>query len=270
VRNYLRALSLRRLKKFCKSSEQLSHGQVRIYGWVDFERCDGFSMTATDAQDRAAHHFQYMLLGLLVLIVIGPILRTFAPVWSANTFWLTMGVAIAAGAATLVTSTVGRIIGCLASIAVATCGELATQYDILDLQVVAIIGFLLFCLWGIASSLKQVLIGPDVDLNRIAGAVCVYILIGYSWSIFYLLVSLSASDAFTGISGSGLSEVFSQLTYFSFVTLTTLGYGDVSPLVPIAQSLAYLEAIVGQMYLTILVAGLVGAHLSANRKQPPG
>ena len=228
------------------------------------------SMTATGAQDKPEHHFQYMLLGLLALTVVGPILRTFAPVWSENTFWLTMGVAIAAGVATLVASSVGRVIGCLASIVLAICGELATQYDILDLQVVAVIGFLLFCLWGIASSLKQVLIGPHVDLNRIAGAVCVYILIGYAWGIFYLLVSLSASDAFAGVSASGVNGVFSQLTYFSFVTLTTLGYGDVSPLVPIAQSLAYLEAIVGQMYLTILVAGLVGAHLSANGKQSPG
>jgi voltage-gated potassium channel len=223
-------------------------------------------MTASGAQGGRAHHFQYMLLGLLVLIVIGPILRTIAPVWSASIFWVTIGVAMATGAATLASSTVGRVIGGLASAAIAVCALMAVQFGVTDLQIVAAIGFLAFCLWGIASSLRQVLTGPQVDLNRIAGAVCVYILMGYAWVIFYLLAALTTRDAFVGISASGVSEVLSQLTYFSFVTLTTLGYGDISPLAPIAQSLAYLEAIVGQLYLAILIAGLVGAHLSVHRK----
>ena len=117
-----------------------------------------------------------------------------------------------------------------------------------------------------ADVLGQVLVGPNVDANRIAGAVCVYILLGYVWSVLYLLVALAASDAFAGVDAGNIPDLSSQLTYFSFVTLTTLGYGDISPLTPIAQSLTYLEAIIGQLYVAILIAGLVGAHLSNIRK----
>ena len=77
-----------------------------------------------------------------------------------------------------------------------------------------------------------------------------------------MLVALTVPDAFGGISATNVTDQLSQLTYFSFVTLTTLGYGDVLPLVPVAESLAYLEAVIGQLYIAILIAGLVGTHFS--------
>jgi hypothetical protein len=58
-----------------------------------------------------------------------------------------------------------------------------------------------------------------------------------------------------------------ELFYFSFVTMTTLGYGDISPVAPLARSLAYLQAVVGQMYIAILVAGLVSAHVAARTER---
>lgn len=54
-----------------------------------------------------------------------------------------------------------------------------------------------------------------------------------------------------------------ELAYFSFVTLTTLGYGDISPVTPFARALVNLEAIFGQFYIAILVAALVGIHISS-------
>ena len=59
-----------------------------------------------------------------------------------------------------------------------------------------------------------------------------------------------------------------DLFYFSYVTLTTLGYGDIGPVSPAARALAITEAIVGQLYLVVLVAGLVGMHLSPRRNGP--
>jgi len=56
---------------------------------------------------------------------------------------------------------------------------------------------------------------------------------------------------------------FADVAYFSFVTLTTLGYGDISPIVPIARFLVYMEAIVGVFYMAILVASLIGIRISA-------
>ena len=66
--------------------------------------------------------------------------------------------------------------------------------------------------------------------------------------------------------GSSISEVSSAM-YFSFVTLTTLGYGDITPVNSFARSLAYLEAAAGQIYLTVLIASLVGMHIASPRKQ---
>ena len=56
--------------------------------------------------------------------------------------------------------------------------------------------------------------------------------------------------------------------YFSFVTLTTLGYGDITPVNAIARALAYLEAAIGQVYLTVLIASLVGMHISKTEREP--
>ena len=72
-----------------------------------------------------------------------------------------------------------------------------------------------------------------------------------------VIIEITIGSSFTGLSDS--AALGHQLFYFSFVTLTTLGYGDMTPAVPTTQALAYLEAIAGQMYIAILVAGLIGA-----------
>ncbi len=56
-----------------------------------------------------------------------------------------------------------------------------------------------------------------------------------------------------------------EFIYYSFVTITTLGYGDIYPLIPFARSLAYLEAVCGQLYIALLVASLVGGYMSSKQ-----
>ncbi len=85
------------------------------------------------------------------------------------------------------------------------------------------------------------------------------------WGIVYLLLNVIAPGSFVGITGETWSEQLNEFTYHSFVTLTTLGYGDITPAAPVARTLNYLEAVLGQMYLTVLVAALVGIHI-ANRR----
>ncbi len=110
---------------------------------------------------------------------------------------------------------------------------------------------------------KQVLFTGDIDGNKILGAICLYLLMGLIWAVLYTLVQLSFTDAFTNISNnSAWFTLFPEFIYFSFVTITTLGFGDISPLLPISRFLVYFEAIVGQFYLAILVASLVGSHMS--------
>jgi hypothetical protein len=105
--------------------------------------------------------------------------------------------------------------------------------------------------------LRYALRAGVVDREKIAAAVNVYLFFGLIWRDLYSLVSLLIPGAYN-------SELLTQtdFIYFSFVTLSTLGYGDVLPLVGPAKALAYIEAIIGQLYLTILVARLVGLHIA--------
>lgn len=127
-------------------------------------------------------------------------------------------------------------------------------------------------------ALRQVLARGAVTGNRIQGAVAVYLLIGLLWTFAYalmtevepggLLVSDSsqlavAGEALPGEPSHGVGKDFGTLVYFSFVTLSTLGYGDILPVGPFTQSLALLEALLGQIYLAVLVARLVGLQVAA-------
>ncbi|PKI13191.1 potassium channel family protein [Colwellia sp. 12G3] len=110
---------------------------------------------------------------------------------------------------------------------------------------------------------KQVMFTGDIDGNKILGAICLYLLMGLIWAVLYTLIQLSFANSFTNINNSNeWYTLFPDFIYFSFVTITTLGFGDISPLLPISRFLVYFEAIVGQFYLAILVASLVGSHMS--------
>jgi hypothetical protein len=100
-----------------------------------------------------------------------------------------------------------------------------------------------------------------VSLETIYGAIVVYILIGLMWAFLYNLTEILHPHSFT-LAPELAIDPKKTLFYFSFVTLTTLGYGDISPISGPAKSLVMLEAIVGQMYLAVLIARLVGTHIS--------
>jgi Ion channel len=103
--------------------------------------------------------------------------------------------------------------------------------------------------------------GP-ITTRRIEGAIAVYLLLGFSWAQAYELLALWHPGAFTGaVDGKGSLP----WTYYSFVTLTTMGYGDIMPVHPLARAGAVLEALTGQLYLTILLARLVSLELQSRR-----
>ena len=115
--------------------------------------------------------------------------------------------------------------------------------------------------------LAQVFRSGPVTIHRIQGAIAVYLLLGLAWASAYQLVALRHPEAFAGaIGGEEGSEGLPQrFIYYSFVTLTTLGYGDITPVHPVARSLAVLEALVGQLYPAILLARLVSLQVQLRR-----
>lgn len=122
----------------------------------------------------------------------------------------------------------------------------------------ALVGFLAV---AIAYTLKQVVTGTEISLNRLVGAICVYLLLGVIWAMFYSLADLMQPGSFAGFSPRDDLGWDSEWLYFSFVTMTTLGYGDILPVSAIARGLAYLQAVFGMFYVAVLVAGLVGAYI---------
>ena len=116
--------------------------------------------------------------------------------------------------------------------------------------------------------LVAVVIGQRVFSARrvtgviLSGSICIYLMLGSLWALLYGAVELlePGVPAFGGFDESMDSN--HALFYFSFVTLTTLGYGDVSPVDPVTQSLAMVEALVGQLYLVVMVARLVALHIA--------
>lgn len=105
----------------------------------------------------------------------------------------------------------------------------------------------------------------EITGSVITAAVCAYFLIGLVWSLIYSILESVQPGSFqiSEIEGAILSD----LTYFSFVTLTTLGYGDITPSSPPARSLALLEAAMGLLYVAILIARLVGIHISQSMEK---
>jgi len=130
------------------------------------------------------------------------------------------------------------------------------------------ISFLGFLVWRI---LGDVLGGRRITLEQVFGAICAYLLIAFLFAGLYgylILVDREAfafSDAIRHRLATGEPGTVMQiLTYFSFVTLTTLGYGDISPTSQTAQTVALIEALIGQLYLAVMIAGLVGIHVAAS------
>ncbi len=109
---------------------------------------------------------------------------------------------------------------------------------------------------------RRVLSRPLPDTTSIAASACAYLLIGYSFASLYLLIDRIAANQFLS-SGEALTP--ESAIYFSFVTLTTLGFGDLTPAASSGRTLVTLEAMAGQFYIAIAVARLV-AGMATNKK----
>jgi hypothetical protein len=115
---------------------------------------------------------------------------------------------------------------------------------------------------------------PTLKFDSILGAVCGYLFVGLGWAVLYALVEGFRPGSFEIgpklVAGGEVARPLPHvLTYFSFVTLTTVGYGDISPVSPAARTLAWVEALTGQFYLAVIVAGLVSV-LTAKGKRAGG
>jgi Ion channel len=114
--------------------------------------------------------------------------------------------------------------------------------------------------------LNRIFRHPAVDLETILGAVCSYLLIGIAFASVYGMMQAVGSENFFAQPGS-----HSRLDYlyFSFIVLTTTGFGDLTPGTPVGKVLVTLEALIGQVFLVTIVASLVSSFVGIRGRRPP-
>jgi hypothetical protein len=119
--------------------------------------------------------------------------------------------------------------------------------------------------------LRKVFRDGPVTGDRVRGAIAVYLLVGLTWSFIYHFIALVIPGAFSVPASltarPGEQEYQATLSYFSFVTMTTLGYGDVVPVSPVARVFVIIEALIGQLYPATLLARLVSLEIAHRQER---
>ncbi len=139
---------------------------------------------------------------------------------------------------------------------------IVTLLDKVEFEFIHILLLLCFFLLTLKPAVEQALFSGHVTSNSIIGSICIFLLLGLVWTMLYLLLAEFIPGAFSGVEVTNWKQNFPDFIYFSFVTLTTLGFGDLLPVSPIARFLVYMEAVVGVFYMAIVVSSLVGAKMS--------
>ncbi len=133
--------------------------------------------------------------------------------------------------------------------------------------------FLGFLVWNLLHDLTK---SRRSTSERIYGALCAYVFIGVLFAVVYAHMEYRAPGSFAishqvvAETAAAESSLFPVFGYFSFVTLTTLGYGDITPVAEHARTLAWFEALIGQLYLAVMVAGFVAIHISESMNKKAG
>jgi hypothetical protein len=127
-----------------------------------------------------------------------------------------------------------------------------------------------FSILIIASIGKFIVRSRRVTLDMIFGSLIIYCFMGIGWGFFYTFLHHFAPGSFNNIVAGTVEENLSSFFYFSFVTLSTLGYGDITPALQLSRNLVVFEALLGQIYLVVMVAWLVGMKVSQDMESSYG
>jgi hypothetical protein len=207
-------------------------------------------------------NFGFMLVGLLVLWAIAPILAMAKDSTAQIVLYVALGGALCLGAWSLsrdrwffllAVSVTSLAVVC--SIVAYMTGNALANSLVLSLEIV---------FWVVSAYFvgRHVLAPGRVDLNRIAGGICIYMIAATVWAFAYTLVEQLSPNAFNGLGSATFEGQLAEMLYFSYVTLTTLGYGDVTPAHPVTRWLVQTQAVFGQLYIAIMIATLVGMWIA--------
>lgn len=212
------------------------------------------------------YRFQTLLAALLLLMLLFPVFAQYveAPRAISVVFTVLLVSGVAAAGETRRRLLTAVVIGAPMLVASWAAGF----SDAIVLRLVSQAGAVVFYVFLLRIVLRAVFSQETVESDTLYGAACGYLLIGMAWTSLYAVAVIVDPQALTGsgLEISGGRSTWPDLMYFSFVTLTTLGFGDIVPSSTVARSLATTEAAAGVLYVAIVVARLVGLY----RADDPG
>ena len=208
------------------------------------------------------NNFVYLTVSLVILLLVAALVDQFPIPLGQHMVQALTVLTLASGVVGLRDSRLHfrTKLGLIAGVAVIVL--LGALLDASGLDYAHLLILISFYTWATWLAARQVLFSGPIDWNKIVGAICIYLLMGLVWALCYLLIAQATPGAFNGLEQLPWYENFADVSYYSYVTLTTLGYGDISPVAPVARFLVYMEAIVGVFYIAILVASLIGIQAS--------
>jgi len=208
-------------------------------------------------------NYAYLFAGLSLLLLVGPALdEILPPEASALISGSCLSGALLLGIWSFVQSRFAFRVGLALTIGLTVFFVIDVIFHAGGISLITLNVLMAFLVLSIWHAGRDVLFGGEVDLNRLVGAMCIYEMIGLIWAVMYAVIASLSPEAFAGLDAAA---PFWDFVYYSFVTLTTLGYGDVTPHAALAKSLAYMEAVIGQLYIAVLIASLIGSHLASRK-----
>ena len=208
-----------------------------------------------------------LLASLVALLVTFPFLEDVA-----NPLILMVPIAaIFVAAVAVVDSSRHRLTGCAAIIAAAQISLTilslilrAAQTPYLIAVTLALVAAAVLILFAIYCVLRYVLGARSITRDQIYAGICMYLMLGFAFGAIFYLINILDSNSFATNTGPVSRQDTPDLMYFSFVTLATLGYGDITPRTNIARCLAEVEATAGMMYMAVFMARLVSMRSSSD------
>lgn len=205
------------------------------------------------------YRFLFLIICTLFYIVLSPLLKSFL------TLRLLMNISISAmlisGVIALSQKKRNALIGTLLAIA-----ELVSRWSLhfkkeTYLIILSDVFGIFFFAFAAIVILTSVFRSYEIDVEVICGSIVVYLLWAVVFAFLYSLLEVVQPGSFSLAEGHS-AQTDLLFLYYSFVTITTLGYGDMTPLSELASSLAIVEAVTGQLYIAVLIARLVGIHVA--------
>jgi len=223
---------------------------------------------------RSHARYTVLLVSLLTLGMLLPLVGGERHIFGISLLDICIWAVLISAVASLTSRRFERLVALILVVPMIVTTALSYWIPTKPIYVAEHISTLLFFAFASCMILRDVLRSGAITGDKIVGAICVYLFIGIIWSFMYSLTQLLSPGSFEiaytppELPAASRRIVFSSMLYHSFVTLSTLGYGDIIPVSPSARTLSWTEAVTGQLYLAILIARLVALHIT-HQVRPP-